>query len=174
MSLLLWKKLLTWWNNMDKLKQPFGLHAVWDEEIPPLLSKMKPFPNPFDTLKNAKAALSSWEAGIFWTWKTKRKIKPTAFCYVHLIPKMHWIHIAFTQVFFAPFFACWFRSFQSWSRPINTTVFATSWTTSFLPSTSCTNSSSTPAWVTNCKHSGWEHTHSCIMRSSISCQRQKV
>lgn len=36
------------------------------------------------------------------------------------------------------------RSFQSWSRLISMTVFATSWTTLFLPSTSCINSSSTP------------------------------
>lgn len=36
------------------------------------------------------------------------------------------------------------RSFPSWSRLISTTVFGTSWTTLFLPSTSCINSSSTP------------------------------
>lgn len=36
------------------------------------------------------------------------------------------------------------RSFQSWSRLISMTAFGTSWTTLFLPSTSCINSSSTP------------------------------
>lgn len=39
------------------------------------------------------------------------------------------------------------RSFQSWSQPINMTAFGTSWTTLYRPSTSCINSSSTPAWV---------------------------
>lgn len=69
-----------------------------------------------------------------------------------------------------------FRSSLSWSRPINMTVFATSWTTLFLPSTSCTSSSSMPVWVPNCKHCRWEHTQSCIIRadSSVKFKRCRV
>lgn len=63
------------------------------------------------------------------------------------------------------------RSFRSLSRPISTIVFGTSWTTLFLPSTSCTNSSSMPVWVLYCKRHGQDRTCRFITRSTVSCVR---
>lgn len=80
-----------------------------------------------------------------WHFETKRCFKPGQVFFRP--PCIFGTSRTFISRLSQPLVTFLSRSFQSWSRLISMTVFATSWTTLFLPSTSCINSSSTPVWV---------------------------